>query len=292
MLVALYVLIPAPADAAESWFVSDMIEVGSESHIFVMMSSDDPINAVEMSIHAPDGLRIVDASDGDSVVNFWVERPMVSEDMRSVRFAGIIPGGFSGAEGKVIDLSVIADRPGQYTMSFDASSKLYMNDPTAAGIEIQVRPSRIIASVDVATSSAAIQSDTDVDPPEPFTPVYARISDGDEDFWVVSFETQDKGSGVYLYQVAETRRPVDMDDRFALARLTWTTTWSPYRLSDQETVSHIYVKAVDRKGNVRFGHLDPLRHIPWYRGPIQYILILTVSIALLVFLWSRRRAVR
>src|SRR3989344_699365 len=63
-----------------------------------------PANAIEGKIlFDQDILEIQEINDGNSILNFWVEKPHLESD-GSIVFSGIIPGGFNGERGLVLNL--------------------------------------------------------------------------------------------------------------------------------------------------------------------------------------------
>ena len=185
--------------------------------------------------------------------------------------AGIIPGGFSWIRGKLLTLSVRAKKAGVFDFIFNPSSTVYANDEEATKQDIISQPLRLRV---VAGKDNLENRIPDTTPPESFIPVLVNIPDGGKGSWAVSFTAQDKISGIASYEVAESLVKIDVRTDAGVRRLLWRPAQSPFILQDQELSSHIYVKAVDNRGNYRVEYLAPQTRASWYRTPGGYILIL------------------
>ena len=243
--------------------------------IGLTIDSDVPINTIKGVIDVPSSMEILDASDGNSVINMWIERPHIT-DAHQLVFSGIIPGGFSGYHGRLLTLNVQAKQLGSATFIVNPSSKVYENSIDAAPREIISQPLtlRVVEGKDNVPNIIP-----DTTPPEVFVPTLVAMPDGSTASWAVSFETQDKISGVASYQVAESPRKIDITKSARVSRLSWHDASSPYILSDQQLSSYVYVKAVDFRGNERIAFVAPQHPRTWYIRTIGYILVL-----LLVFI--------
>lgn len=273
------------ARAATISFDPQETTVGMATPFLVGMTidSDVPVNTMRVVIDVPDSMDILDASDGNSVVNFWIERPHIT-DSHQLIFAGIVPGGFSGLRGKLITLKVKAKKEGAYSFIVDPSSSIYANDERATRQDIISRPLELSV---VEGKDNLVNSIPDTVSPEVFTPVLVNIPDGGRGSWAVSFEAQDKVSGIASYEVAESMKKIAVDNVGRLKKLSWRAALSPYILADQQRSSYVYVKATDHNGNVRFAVVVPQQPPVWYRTPGGYILI-ALCILLVLYVVSRR----
>lgn len=251
--------------------------VGTASPFLIGLTidSDVPINTIKGVIDVPSSMEILDASDGNSVINMWVERPHIT-DAHQLVFSGIIPGGFAGYHGRLLTLNVRAKQLGSATFIVNPSSRVYENSIDATPREIISQPLSLRV---VEGKDNLVNSIPDTTPPELFVPVLVTIPDGSTGSWAVSFETQDKVSGVASYQVAESPRRIDTTNLGRISGLSWHDATSPYILSDQQLSSYVYVKAVDYRGNERVALVVPQHPRTWYIRTIGYILVL-----LLVFI--------
>lgn len=251
--------------------------------IGITIDSDVAVNTIRAVIDVPESMDIVEASDGNSVINFWIERPHIT-DAHQLVFAGIIPGGFVGNKGKLVTLTVRAKKRGSFDFIFNPSSGIYANDGLATRQSVASRPLRLDV---VAGKDNIMNIIPDTVAPETFTPVLVEIPDGGKGSWAVSFVAQDKISGISSYEVAESFTKFDQSSTRSLSHLKWRIASSPYILSDQELSSHIYVRATDGNGNTRVAYVAPHSVPSWYRTPGGYILI-ALCLFLALYGLSRR----
>ena len=95
-----------PVFAAEIRLDSNKSEVFTKEEFLVDMNlhSGDLINAIEGRFKYPaDKLILKEIRDGNSVINFWIEKPHVVTP-GIVVFSGISPGGFSGANKHIFSI--------------------------------------------------------------------------------------------------------------------------------------------------------------------------------------------
>ena len=237
----------------------------------------ESINALEGDLHyAPDRVTLKEIRDGNSVINLWLERP--ADTSGTIHFAGITPGGYTGSSGEIFTLVLEARKAGRSHFSLTKAQAL-LNDGAGTKTVLQLHTS--VIPIVQAGSGAKIESlaDSDHAPPEAFVP--SASSDpalfGGARFIV--FATQDKGSGIDHYEVAEK----DKFPAFFFDHLDWQRAISPYVLPDQSKYAYIYVKAVDKAGNTSISMLSPL-HLPFY-----YNLNLLFAILMLIGILAAAR---
>ena len=295
LLLITILLVPHAAFAAVISFDPQETTVGMSTPFLVgiTIDSDTPVNTIRGVIDVPESMEVVDASDGNSIINLWIERPYIN-DARQLVFSGIVPGGFEGYRGKLLTLTIQAKREGVARFIVNPSSRIYKNDESASPQPIISRPLDLRVSAGRDNISNEIP---DTALPERFMPVVALIPDGSSDtqatssiesgHWAVSFVAQDKGSGIAGYAVAESFSRIDPADERKVRRLSWRDAESPYVLADQRLSSYVYVKAIDKEGNVRIERLDPQQPRPWYRTALGYILIALIALIILNALRTR-----
>ena len=242
----------------------------------VTIDADTPINAVRAVIDIPESMEVIDASDGNSVINFWIERPHVIG--HQLVFAGIIPGGFTGIRGKLITLTLKALSTDRHSFIIDPSSRVYESGPDATPDPIYTRPLALSVSESKDNIANPIPDST---PPEPFAPKLTQIATDEGSVWAVSFETQDKQSGIASFEVAETPSFISLSSKSRLEGLPWKPAESPSVLSDQNLASNIYIKATDKAGNERFESIPALHPKPWYVRVGGYILVVILALLIL-----------
>ncbi|MCX6794426.1 MAG: cohesin domain-containing protein [Candidatus Falkowbacteria bacterium] len=231
---------------------------------------DTAVNAIAGEITFPDGLlELQTVSDGDSIINFWIERPQVVNG--KVIFSGIIPGGYSGPSGSLFSLIFKAKTIGSGAVSISRAQVL-LNDgkggeatTTLVNLEFQNLPQ-------TATTSAVIAKIDDQEKPENFMPIVATDSEIFFGKKFLVFATQDKGSGIDHYEVQEGDR-------------AWQLAISPYLLQDQNLDKIIRVKAIDKNGNTLIVSLPAPPHV-WYNS--YWLIIISILLLGLVYFISRR----
>lgn len=239
----------------------------------------DSINALEgRLVFPPESLTLKEVRDGNSIINFWVERP--TNNQEPVQFSGIIPGGYTFPRGLVLSLIFEAKGTGEGAIGLE-SARTLLNDGkgTAAALSSASTLFRISSTTSNAIPPAPGIQDTDA--PEPFTPELAHDASSFGGKWFLSFATQDKGSGIDHFEIRETTWWGDG---------SWVVGASPYVLQRQDPGRKIFVKAVDRAGNERTQSTNP---VGAPRIPYEFFVllgILCLIVAVVIFLSRKRGA--
>ena len=250
---------------------------GDTAVVDVRIDTDEGecISVVHGVILYGESVRAEAVSTGKSILNKWVENPTINESEHTVSFAGGIPGGYCGripgdpsltnilaqivfrSPGFAIGMS---DKP-TAEITIDPASEVLLND--GFGTSAQLRTTGTV--LNLLPSAGPKQSDTwndrvasDNIPPADFSILFPPPDDnafGGRYF--ISFESQDKQSGIDHYEVME--EPLEDLYAFKWGRVgaPWTVVTSPYILKDQTLNSTIRVKAVDRAGNATISVLVP-----------------------------------
>lgn len=190
----------------------------------------ESVNAVEGAItFDPAKLEFKEASDGNSLINFWIEKS-------DTRFSGIIPGGYTG-KGMLLKFFFQPLQEGNATLTAE-SIRVLRNDGQGTEVETKMLPleMNIVPAGSGADSGIVLPQDQDL--PEPFDPEISKNPKAFDGNYFLVFGTQDKGSGINHYEVQEGNRPYE-------------TAKSPYLLKNQGMSEPIRVKAVDQAGNER-----------------------------------------
>ena len=248
----LIILFPTLSFASEFYFhsVPGELRVGEKLEVNLKLNSEGEIlNALEGRIlYDPTTLRLERVSDGGSVINFWVDRPLERE-VGVVDFSGITPGGFVSGDSLVLRIDFIALAPGRTKIQGEDFSAL-KHDGLGTNTVIKI----IGTEIDIKEAVGLIEPKSqtqDLIAPEIFTPRVVsqpEVFNGDK---VLIFATTDKDSGLFGYYVREYQVP------FLKYFSTWQKVESPYRLEDQSRSSYVEVKAVDHSGNERLVQLLP-----------------------------------
>ena len=287
-IIALFLLTPLFAQGAILYFEPDVQEIGVGQQFQVDISlnaENEAINAVEGKIVFPgELLELKEIRDGNSIINFWVERPK-TESNNQIIFSGITPGGYIDKQGLIFSTIFQSKNEGKGTIEIQ-EAKTLLNDGKGTEASLTISNFQFLISKQIPISQIPIPEIKDTDPPEDFKPEVASdptIFDGK---WFLVFATQDKGSGVDHYEVKETRQ------RFLDIFSKWVTAESPYILRDQELRSYVFVKAVDKAGNERIIVLPPQKSLSWYEnywilGILIMIGLIVAGISLRKILWKK-----
>jgi len=271
-------------EAAELKLTSEIQEIGTNQQFqvdLVLDTENEEINAVEGKVIFPgDLLELKEIRDGNSIINFWIERPK-TEQAGIIGFSGIIPGGYVGKKGLIFSAIFQSKNEGEGIIEV-REAKTLLND--GKGTEASLSNSNFQLSIlkQPSIPQIPIPEIKDTDLPEDFKPEAARNLNIFEDRWFLVFATQDKGSGIDHYEVLENRKQ-------KIENREWIKADSPYPLKDQELKSYIYVKAVDKAGNERIATLSPQNPLKWYEGPLIWIIIISGVLILYIIrkiLWE------
>ena len=277
--ITLFLLLsPITVSAATMSFqaLPTIIGAGDTVRVTVILDSTIATNAFSGTLlYSETTLEPIAISDGNSLINMWITRPMVTSAGMPITFAGITPGGFSGSDGTLFSVLFRVKAAGTATVSLKDIEVLRNdgvggNEPTTTkSLTLSIEPKPF----------GGYTEPTDQIPPEPFT-VYKgsdpQLFNGRS---YLAFSAVDKGSGVDRYTVAESRIPSFL---FLLFPPSWKEAISPYEIVDQRLTSTVYIKAVDRAGNERLSVFPPQRFLTVYE-----MFAFLVILMLLVFLWRR-----
>ena len=281
LLIACFLSLSASAHAAELNLISQTheINVGQQFQIDVILNTEgESINAVEGKIVFPaELLELKEIRDGNSSINFWIEKPHSSQSGVIV-FSGITPGGLLGPKELLFSVVFRAKKEGSGTIQTDGF-RVLRNDGEGTPANIKISPLQFSISQKSSPISPAIESIKDTEFPEDFKPIIASDPSIFDGKYFLVFVTQDKISGIANYKVRE-------------GKWGWfNVAESPYLLIHQSLDRKIFVKAVDKNGNERIAVVEPRYSIKWYENYWIWIIIiiLGVIIAYLVkrILWKK-----
>jgi len=276
------------AEAAQLNLISQVQEVGVDQQLkvdLILNTESKEINAIEGNIVFPlDLLELKEIRDGNSIINFWVDKPQMDANINTnkggIRFSGITPSGYLGERGLILLMVFTAKKEGRAIVQI-TGGKTLLNDGkgTAANLTTSSLSLAVISeSISVPSRITALP---DTEPPEIFKPEIAKDAELFNGKYFLVFATQDKGSGVAAYAIHESTRIKKLIDT-----KSWAEAESPYVLKDQELRSYIYVKAVDKAGNERIALLEPRYPMKWYENYENWIIII-IAIAIAVALFWR-----
>lgn len=257
--------------AARVYFNSYGIESTNAGDFLVNIIIDtenENLNAIDGKLIIPTNiLQIKEIRDGNSSINFWIERPHLVNN--EVIFSGITPGGFVGQDRIVFSMIVhqINSEIGELGLK---DLKVIKNSENGEEIKSKITTLKLPISTKLTISDLKNKVFDDKTPPEDFTPSIVNDKELFGDKVVLVFATQDKDSGINHYEVKES----SFSD-FEKAE-------SPYVLKNQKANNKIFIKAIDNASNERLVVFYPPNYKPWYRqyGIIAIIIIIVVLIKL------------
>jgi hypothetical protein len=220
------------------------------------------INALEATIVLPSTLHVESIGNGSSMVLIWIKEPTLDPVSNTIFFTGLTPGGFSGKH-EVLSFS------GDFT-SED------LRKITVAGVTALLNDGKgTLVPVQLTFTEGTSTEDTDA--PLSFTPTIStsdNVSDGQA---FVTFLTQDKGSGIDHYEYATSRFRMPKEG-------SWQRTTSPLVLTSSEQSKIIFIRAVDRKGNIQTVDIKGPKYYEWM---MELVILIGISLCALYFFGKR-----
>ena len=284
-ILVIFVLVPILASAAEiridakSW----EIKIGERFTTNLFLDAEESINALEGQIVFPvDLLEPKEIRDGNSIVNFWIERPKIESD--KIRFSGITPGGYLGKKGLIFSVIFQSIQEGSGSIEIQ-DIKALLNDGKGTKANTTISNLQLVISKQVPASQPAVVEKKDTDIPEVFEPIVTSDPAVFDGKYFLVFATQDKGSGIDHYEIKESRQ------KFLKIFKKWVIAESPYVLKDRKLRSYVYIKAVDKAGNERITVVEPRYPMRWYEA--WWILGIIILSAIIIgyilrrVLWTR-----
>ncbi len=214
-------------------------------------AKNEPVNAVggKLSFNR-DILEVKEIRDGNSLINFWVEKP--SEKNGEITFSGITPGGLYGSKNLLFGIIFYSKGEGDRAIKLSEITTL-KNEGKSALAEAIIQ----------ITEQIQVSKTEDTEPPESFKPAVASDPEIFNGKYFLVFTTQDKNSGIDHYKIRE-----GFFGKYVIAE-------SPYLLENQSLNKKIYVKAVDRAGNEKIAVFSAVK---WYQQYALFGIILLLII--------------
>lgn len=274
-------LFAMPVSAAVLYSEPRQIEVAPNQEFEVALFLDtegDDINAIEGTLEfSSDILELKEIRDGNTIINFWVERPELGKT--PVSFSGIIPGGYRFPKGLVLSFVFVAKGNGTGVIHVEKARTL-RNDGQGTEAPLTIAFSSVIVSEKPEIPAPPVAAILDTDAPESFRPEISREASIFDGKWFLSFATQDKGTGIDRFEVQETH---------AWGNGSWIKASSPYALLGQNPSLPIRVKAIDRVGNER---IETVIAIPHARSLFENALLIGILMLVILLLLVRQRSFR
>ncbi len=255
------------------------IEAGQQFQAGLFLNSkEENINALEGKIIFPrELLKLKEIQDGNTIVNFWLEKPK-NDSSGSIVFSGVTPGGFKGENGLIFSAIFETIKSGVASLEI-SDARVLLNDGQGSPASLNVLPFKIVISETTSPQKPVVIEVGDTLPPESFKPEIAQDQNIFDGKYFLVFAAQDKGLGMAKYKVRESSQKIFP----FLAK--WREAASPYLLTDQELKSYVFIKAIDLAGNERTEIISPKYPILWYENYLFYVIIMLSFIVFLV-LWK------
>lgn len=278
-LIIAVLLMPLQASAATFYLAasSQTLSPKGEHTIGVYIAADAPINTIAGSFDVPDGWAIDAILTAGSIVDVWIEQPAIIEDQ--VRFAGIMPGGFSGTAGHIFSVRVTPQEEGAAVVTI-VDPQAYLHDGFGTIDQSSVVPLSLIIE-DTGSSPEQAIAFLDNVPPEPFVPVIVQdplLYNGEK---VALFSAQDLQSGIERYEVQES------SSKTADAK-AWVEAASPYHIVHQTGKAWLHVRAVDAAGNETMSTVSLASSDAWFGYKVAFAILVLFGGMLLLRVWRKK----
>jgi len=279
-ILFLIFFIPSVSLAADIFFSGSKDNYGVDEQFLLRVVLDTKgasINAVEGKILFPaDFLELKEIRDGNSFINFWVEKPQSTKN-GEITFSGIVTGGIEGENHLLLGLVFNAKKVGNGSVFFN-NMRALANDGLGTKVILQELSHNFSISLESTTPRENLKI-LDTEPPEDFKPFIASDPEIFDGQYFLVFSAIDKGVGIDYYKVSES---------FWGPRGEYFITESPYLLKDQKLRKNIYIKAVDKAGNTRLVKIPARNPSVWLETGLIFGII-TLILCILIFnrIWSR-----
>ena len=286
-IFSFFILFPARSLAVNFFVAPPVVAVGQETTILLGINTEGQnINTIELNIKFPNNDFIVkDINYGNSIVNFWIEKPIFLNEKGEINLSGVIVDGYSGNDGELLKIDLIAKQQGDKEF-FVQNAKILLNDGngTEAKMTVDTLKLDVVNSIESSKKPEVVE---DKDIPESFLPQVAQESNTFSGKYFLVFASQDKNSGIDHYEVKEERAFKMFGLKLGFAE--WVKAESPYVLKDQELKSYIFVKAVDQSGNSRIETISPVNPSRWYENYFIWIIMILVLIVIGCVFWRKEK---
>ncbi len=239
----------------ESYLINLNIDTGNEY-----------INAIQARLIYPkDIIEIKEIRDGNSGINFWLEKPKIEKD-GIITFSGITPGGFLG---KKLIFSILVNKKSEIKGEIKLDNvSVFKNSENGELAQFKTENLQLPVINFKKQDLITIDLSSDKNPPQEFTPFILRDKEnelGSDN--VLVFSTQDKESGIEHYEV-----------KYGYFG-KYIKTDSPYILKKGYLYNKIYVKAIDKAMNERVVEIYPSTLVKLYH---QYGIIVIILLVILI----------
>lgn len=235
---------------------------------FYLNPEGESLNAVSGKIIFDKNiLEIKEVRDGNSSINFWIEKPK-DDKSGEVSFSGITPGGLSLNKNLLFSIVFKPKIKTNGTIGFD-DLELLKND--GSGSSASVSKQDLNFSVLDGGDNISIPQEEDNNPPEDFKPQIAMDPEIFDGKYFIVFVAQDKGVGIDHYEVKE-----GFFGKYIEAE-------SPYLIKSESINKKFYVKAVDKAFNKKIASAENNYAVFWYQDYKLFGIMIAVVVLGFVF---------
>jgi hypothetical protein len=271
ILIFAFYIFTDKAEAASLYFDPNQKEVklGELFPVEIRLDAEnEDLNAVEIKVGIQDDkLKLIDWSDGGSIINYWAMEPRVDE-FKNLTFQGGIVGGFKEKSGKILTLYYEALKPGQSSINIQSLSTVYLNDGKGTKANLKFNNALVnISSEKIEITEFLI---IDTTPPETLEAIISSSKDVYDGKYFVVFAAKDNDSGLDYIEIKEGDEP-------------WVRAESPYLLKNQKLDKDVLIKVVDKNGNTRIETLKLKQYQLIKKGIYVVVLILVILAVWTIF---------
>lgn len=269
IFIGLILLLPSIVQGAElrPKKVAELINKGDVFDVILVLNTEEEaINTIEASLKYSDNLDLENISDGNSIINLWISKPKLENSQNSIFLSGLIPGGIRTSEGAVLNLTFKSLSDGRADVQI-SDAKVFLNDPDASEAKLKTVNLNFEIQNNPSIASQGQKLVLDFLPPDEFEIYLSKDKNILDNSWFISFNAQDKGSGINHYEIREKLLGLLGD---------WKIGESPYPLSDQLLLSIIEVRAVDNIGRERMETFVPIRLYAFYITLTGFVMLISL----------------
>lgn len=270
------------------------VALGQTFSVRLLVNSASSINAMSGNVqYSGELLSVQGVSYNRSIFKLWQQTPNNSPQTSQIVFAGGLPNpGFAGENGVIIQINFKARALGTATVQLLNNSQVLLNDGQGSRAEWSTTPYTVQINkpgTEPTPPTEPLVLQNDITPPTGLELLIGRDSHLFEGDWFAVFRADDTESGVDHYEIAE----LDNAQTYPL-EADWRKANSPYRLLKQEENTKIFLKAVDKSGNVAVTSREHRpKHIalpiPDWRMLILLAVILALGLILPIFVYHRKK---
>lgn len=276
--VCLFVTYPAFAASIRVVTPEGPVKVGEEFFVPIILDTQgESVNAIEGNLAFPHSLlEIVDIESGDSIINFWIEKPQ-RQGAEKIIFSGITPGGFVGAKQNIFTVVFRAKELGLGNIH-GSKFQVLRHDGMGTALPLEINTAWVQVNTSTSDNFFVQPQREDREIPENFNPFIIQDQHLFFGKYTLIFSSQDKGSGIDHYEVKEGKTA------------NYEVVESPYMLKNQALDTDIFIKAVDNFGNERIIVIEGENKISWYENYKKFGIIGTLLLfvgALFFIVWLK-----